>query len=64
MAKNLILGPILAHLTQILAPQVFFVGFTSTRRWTLSQAIIVCNFKKNLKSKLKKMAKNLNLGLI
>ena len=27
--------------------QIFFVGFTSTRCYTLSQAIIACNFKEN-----------------
>ena len=30
----------------------------------LSQAIIVCNFKENVRSKLNKTAKNLILGLI
>ena len=29
--KNLISGPIMAHLTQIFSPQNFFVGFISTR---------------------------------
>ena len=41
MVKNLISGPILAHLAHIWA--LNFVGFTSTRCWTLLQAIIVCN---------------------
>ena len=31
----------------ILALKIFLVGFTSTRYYTLLQAIIVCNFKKN-----------------
>ena len=26
---------------------LLFVNFTSTRNWTLLQAIIVCNFKEN-----------------
>ena len=30
MLKNLILGPILACLSQISAPQIFFAGFTFT----------------------------------
>ena len=30
-----------------LVPQIFFVGFFSTRYYILLQAIIVCNFKKN-----------------
>ena len=30
MAKNLILGPILVHLTQIWTKKHFFAGFTST----------------------------------
>ena len=42
--KKLILGPILAHLAQIWAPQNFFVGFIYTRCYTLLQAIIVGNF--------------------
>ena len=29
MAKNLILGPTVAHLVQIWAQKIFFVGFTS-----------------------------------
>ena len=31
MAKNLISGPILACLDQILVPKFFLIGFTSTR---------------------------------
>ena len=64
MGKNLISGPILACLAQIWASKNFFVGFTSTNCYTLSKAIIVFNFKENLWPKLKKMAKNLILGLI
>ena len=30
MTKNLILGPILAHVSQIWANNFFFAGFTST----------------------------------
>ena len=62
--KNLISGPIMAHLTQIFSPQNFFVGFISTRYQTLSQTIIVFNFKENLWSKLTKIAKNIFLDLI
>ena len=40
MAKNLVSGP-------ILAPNFFFMGFTSTKYYTLLQAIIVCYFKEN-----------------
>ena len=42
MAKNLILSPILA---QIWAPDIFFVGFTSTSRYTLFQATMLCILK-------------------
>ena len=31
-----------------LGPQIFFMGFTGMIYYTLSQAIIVCNFKENL----------------
>ena len=47
MTKNLILGPILAHLAQIWVPKIFFLNFTVTRCLTFLQAIILCNFKKN-----------------
>ena len=40
-----------------LSPENFFVGFTSKRCKILSQAIIVCNLKENLWSKLKRMTK-------
>ena len=36
----------------------FFMGFTYTRCQTLLQAIIIFNFKGKLRSKLKKMEKN------
>ena len=42
-----------------LVTQNCFVRFTSTRRYTLLQAIIVCNLKENWWAKLEKMAKNL-----
>ena len=47
--KKLILDPILDCMTQICpSPQkIFFMGFTSTRCYTLLQAITVWNFKKN-----------------
>ena len=64
MAKNLIFGPILAHLTQIWTPEFFSFIFASTRCQVVSQAIIVFNFKENSRSKRKKMTKNLILGLI
>ena len=57
-------GPDFGPFDPNLGPQNFFDGFTSTRCWTLSKAIIVCNFKENVWSKLKKVAKNLILGLI
>ena len=41
---------------QIWSPKILFVGFTSSRCYTLLQAIIVCNFKDN--TKLTKTAKN------
>ena len=44
-AENLVLSLISAHLTQTWSPEIFFVGFTSTRCYALLQAIIVCNFK-------------------
>ena len=43
MAENLIFGLILAQICS----QLFFVGFTSTRCYTLLQAIIVYNFIEN-----------------
>ena len=49
---------------KIFAPQKIFVGFTSTKYYTLLQAITVCTFKKNLWTKLEKMAKEQVLGLI
>ena len=45
-AKNLVLGPNLVPLLQIVS-QKFFMDFTSTRCSALMQAIIVCNFKEN-----------------
>ena len=53
--KNLDFGPnlesqklmILTRFAPNLVPKIFFVGFTSTRSYTLLQAIIVCNFKEN-----------------
>ena len=60
--KKLILGPILASLTQIWAAKFFFVDFTSASIYILFQAIILCNLKENLLTKLAKMAKNLILG--
>ena len=43
-------------------PEFSSWGFTFTRRYTLSQAIIVCNLKENLWSKLKKMGKKAHFG--
>ena len=62
--KPLISCPIVVCLAQIWAQKSFFVGFTSTRCYTLSQTIIVSNFKENVWSKLKKIAKNLILDPI
>ena len=45
--KNLILGLILACFSPNLDRQIFFVGVTSARCYTLLQAIIVFNFKEN-----------------
>ena len=45
IAKNLIWGP---DFGMFWAPKVFSMNFTSTRCYTLLQAIIVCNFKENL----------------
>ena len=64
MAKNLASGLILARFGPNLVPINFFVGFTSTRCYALMQAIIACNFKENLWTKLEKMAKNLISGRI
>ena len=47
MTKNLVFGPILAPSTQIWTTKFFFEDFTSTRCYTLLQAIIVYNFKEN-----------------
>ena len=57
MTKNLILGPILTHLAQMLAPNFFFEGrgggegegevFTSTSNLTLFKGLIQCNLKEN-----------------
>ena len=62
MAKNLILGPILAQI--LIPPNFFFMGLISTGCLELSLAIIICKFKENVWSKLKKIAKTLILGLI
>ena len=69
MTKNLILGPILTHLAQMLAP-IFFFGrggggggvFTSNSNLTLFKGLIQCNLKENQWTKLEKMAKKLNFG--
>ena len=44
---------------RVWAPKIFFVNFSSTRCETLLQAIILCNLKENVWSKLKKMVKTL-----
>ena len=68
MAKNLILDLILACLAQICPPppalKNIFMGFISATCQKLLQAIFVFNFKENLSSKLKKMAKKPILALI
>ena len=40
------------------------MGFTSTRCYLLLQAITVCSLKKNKRTKLEKMTKNLVSGSI
>ena len=52
MAKNLVSSP-------ILAPQIFFVGFTSTRCCKLLQAIIYALLRKTNEPNLRKWQKNL-----
>ena len=64
MTKNLIYNSSLTRLAQIWIPKTFFVGFTSSTCYKLLQAVIACNFKEGVLSKLKKMPKNLILGLI
>ena len=43
VAKKLISGPILVHLTQIWVLKIFFMNFT----FTGSQDITLCNLKEN-----------------
>ena len=57
MAKNPYFGPDFGRFWPQFCPKNFFVGFTSTRYQILLPAIIVCNFKENLRSKLEKMTK-------
>ena len=45
--KTLILGFILVRFSPNLVSKIFFVGFISSRYYTLLQAIIICNFKEN-----------------
>ena len=55
--KPLVFGPILATLAQMWVLKIFFMGFTSTRCYTLLQAIIVYNSRKTNKSNLTKHQK-------
>ena len=64
MTENLVWDLILNRFGPNLVPKIFFVDFTSTRCYTLSKAIIVCNSNENYGTKLEKMAKKLILGLI
>ena len=57
MIENLVSGPILAQIFPAL-PKKFFWSFASAKYYALLQAIIVCNFKENYRTKLEKMAKN------
>ena len=41
------LGPDFGLFGPYLVPKIFFAGFTSSKCYTLLQAIIVCNFKEN-----------------
>ena len=47
MAENLVLGLILPIFDQNFCSKKIFVGFISTRCFSLLQAIIVCTFKEN-----------------
>ena len=65
MAKNLMLGSVLAQIALPLPKQKKRSGnFTSTMCYTLEQAMIACNFKENEWNKLEKIAKNLFYGPI
>ena len=44
-------------------PKKFFWSFASAKYYALLQAIIVCNFKENYRTKLEKMTKNKKLVL-
>ena len=55
--KKLILGTIFACLAKIWIPKFFFISVSSSGCLSLWQAIIVCNFKENQSSKLKKNGK-------
>ena len=61
--KKLNFGPNFGSLGPNLGHPNFFREFYLYKMFNMSQAIIVCNFKENFWSKLKKMAKNL-MGLI
>ena len=63
MVKNLVSGPILAQIFPAL-PKKFFLSFASAKCYALLQAVTVCNFKENYRTKLEKMAKKLVLGPI
>ena len=63
MAKNLVLGTILAQIFPAL-PILFLWSFAIARCYELLRAVIVCNFKENYRTKLEKMAKEVVLGLI
>ena len=58
--KKLISGPILSCLAQIWASLIFFVSFTSTRCYTLLQAIIVAISRKTNNQNSRKWQKNLS----
>ena len=62
MIENLVSGPILAQIFPAL-PKKFFWSFASAKYYALLQAIIVCNFKENYRTKLEKMTKNKKLVL-
>ena len=62
MTENLVWDLILTHFGPNLVPKIFFVDFTSTRCYTLSKAIIVCNSNENYGTKLEKMAKKTSFG--
>ena len=63
MIKNLVSEPILIQIFPAL-PKKIFLSFVPAKCYSLLQAVTVCNFKENYRTKLEKMAKKLVLGPI